>query len=406
MPTRHGRQTARPAHAQRFAHGWRAFGTGLCIMLAAVCLVVGIATRYARDNILNVDGYMAIVGPLPSQPAVSTALATYTTDRLLDVTNAEQNIKDFLPPKLAPLASPLTDALKNRVNQTTQQFVQSDNFSAVWTAANRGAHTAVMRIAESEPRERKAAAVGSVELGPLLANIRERVGGEHVLLTDQQKDKIADVRVNLQQSVEQLHRTVAAIKNGAQVLPYLGIAFLFLALALAYNRRRAFLGIGIMFTVVSAIMVLTFKAFSGAWLDDITTPVYRTAAEVVYQAFYSDLGRRIMLAMWTGGVVILLALLAGPSTIAQEIRGALRLGAIKQTAPYAWARAGRRFTAQYEPWIDLAGGILALLVMLQLDKLTFTTGLVPLSLFVSFAALVHLLARPAPVRLRGKKVNA
>lgn len=369
---------------------------GIFIGLAAVSLVGAVITRYVQRNVLDTNGYLTIVGPLPEDPQVSSALAKYTTARLFDAADAEANIKEFLPPKLAPLASPLSERLEARINQTSKDFIQGDTFGAIWSTSNRLLQTGIVRLAESKQGEGRLAAVGSLDLSRMVSSVRERIGGEGAGLSEDQLDKAAAIKVDLQQRVERLRATYRAINTGAYVLPYLAAALLLAALAVAYNRRRTFMAIGITLLLLGVAMLLAFKIVSGNTLEEISDTNYRSAAEVIYQAFYSDLQNRLIGAMVFGGALIVLALLAGPYAWAKWLRHKFGIDKLKNIEPYRWAKTVRAWASHYELLLALAGAAAVIIWLLALSTLTAATLVVILSLLVAYVSLLHLLAHPAP----------
>ncbi|HEY5805753.1 MAG TPA: hypothetical protein VIS56_00005 [Candidatus Saccharimonadales bacterium] len=378
---------------------WRAVTAGVCVAIAVVSLVGAVLTRYVQRNVLDTNGYLAIIGPLPEDPQVSAALAKFTTEKIFDATNAEASIKEFLPPRLAPLANPLAEALERRFNQTANNFVQSDTFNSIWTTANRALQKGVLRVAESKEGEGKLAALGSLDLSRLASAIKERIGSD-TAITPEQQEKAATIRVDLKQRVDRLRTNVRIINNGAYVLPYLALSFLVAAVAIGYNRRRVILAIGITMMILGVAMLVTFKVASGGVLGDIADATYKSAAQVIYEAFYNDLRSRIVLIIISGAVVALLALLAGPYRWAAWLRNKLALPKFRNIAPYRWLLNIRRVTAKYEVWFELGAAVAVIIWLLALSSLTPATLVVILSLLVAFVSLAHIVARPAPVNLR------
>ena len=372
--------------------------SGIFIGVAVVSLVGAVITRYVQRNVLDTNGYLAIVGPLPQNPQVSSALAKYTTTKLFDAADAEASIKEFLPPRLAPLANPLADRLEDRVNQTSQNFIQGETFGAIWTTSNQLLQKGVVRLAESKQGEGKLAAIGSLDLSRAVSAVRERIGGEGAGLTEEQQDKAAAIKVDLKQRVERLRTTYSAINTGAYVLPYLAVALLLASLAVAYSRRRTLMAIGVTLLLLGVAMLLAFKIVSGDALGDISDSDYRSAAEVVYEAFYSDLRARLISAVVFGSALVVLALLAGPYAWAKWLRHKLGLVKAKRTEPYRLVRHIRVWLAHNEPWLALAGAAATIIWLLALSSLTAATLVVILSLLVGYVSLLHLLARPAPAR--------
>jgi hypothetical protein len=364
--------------------------------VASTGILAGIVTRYVRDNVLNTERYVQIVGPLSKDPAVATALADFTTEKVFSSTQAEQRIKDFLPPKLGGLASPLTNILQKKVNETTLQFVESDNFNSMWIAANRGTSKAVLQVAEGKEGNSKLKALGSLDLGKLLTTVREKLNLDSTILTDETIDKAAAVQVNLHQSVAQLRTAVSITKGSAHVLPYISIALLLAAIAVAYKRRHTIIGISITYAVLSAVIIIAFKVTSGSLLGQMSSDVNRAAAEVIYNAFYSDLHRRLASLLVASILLLVVAILAGPYPWAVYLRKLSRLDVLRHTTPFSWARQVRKYAALYELWLLGAGAVVTLITLLVLSTVTIGTVAVVVSLYVSFAALLHIVGHPAP----------
>ena len=199
---------------QQTSHAWwRTVLAALLIAVAAVALVGTLLTRYVQRNVLDTDGYLAIVGPLPQNPEVAAALAQFVTSKAFDAADAESNLKQFLPPKLTPLAGPLTNTLQTRFTQRTEEFIQSDAFSTIWTTANRTMQKGVVRLAQSKAGQGKLAAVGSLDLSALAAKARERFGAEDARLTSQQQAKAANIQINLRQRTDRLRSAYKAINR-------------------------------------------------------------------------------------------------------------------------------------------------------------------------------------------------
>jgi hypothetical protein len=375
---------------QKSRSWWRPIVVGACIAIAAVALVGSLVTRYIERNVLDTDGYLAIVGPLPQDPKVAAALAQFTTQRVFDATNAEANLKEFLPPRLAPLAGPLTETLEKRVTQESQDFVQSEAFDTIWTASNRLLQQGVVRLAESKQGEGKLAAVGSLDLSSLASSVRERLG-DGAGLTPQQEARAAEIQINLRQRVDRLRTAYRVVTNGAYALPYVAVAFLAAALAIAFNRRRTIIAIGCTIFLLGIALLVALKIISGEILNEITDPVYKASAEVVYEAFYGDLRGRIAAATIVSAVAVLLALLAGPYEWARAVRGTLGLDRLKT---WRWVAVFRRQTGRLEPWLLLAGAAATIIWLLALPTLTTSTLVVILSVFITYASVLHLIAQP------------
>jgi hypothetical protein len=377
---------------------WRPILGGVLVGMAVVAVLAGVSARYLRDNVLETDAYLQIIQPLPKDPAIAEALATYTTNTLFDATSAEQTIKEFLPPRLSPLAPPLTDALQSRVHSTTKQFVQSDNFATIWAVANRATHERIINLAESSQRQdRLAQAASSLDLSRLSQAVRERFGAGDTVLTPAQKARAAQVRIDLRQRVERFRTNVRIVRGAADVLPYLSVALLLGAVAVAHSRRRTVMSIGVLLALLGASTIIAFKLVSGSLLGNIADPIYQTAAEAIYQAFYADLHRRISLVIGLGLLLFVGAVLASPYGWTTKLQSQLRIQPTKKTKVYSWAQITRTYAGRYEWVINSVAFGLAILVLVMLPDLRLSAVMLVVSLLGGFVAILHLIAGPAPV---------
>jgi hypothetical protein len=308
------------------AKWWRVLLSGVCIVLATVVLLTGIVTRYINDNVLDTDRYIELVGPLPQDPKVAAALGTFTAERIFNSGTVENQISEFLPPRLSPAAPLLSEALQEQVAVVTENIVSSKAFTSTWTQINRRSHERLIELAHSEPLASDPAKAETVlALDGLFDKVRERFGDSKTLLSEDQKAKAAELKVDLQQSVSTLRTTVSAIEMGAWLLPLIAIVLLAGAVLIAQNRRKAWLAIGVTLTVVSSLALFALKVTSNNFLDGIEQPVYRDAAQVIYDTLYGNLQMRLTWLLVTGVLVVALSLLFGPYRWATRTRQFLHL---------------------------------------------------------------------------------
>jgi hypothetical protein len=310
------------AHPVRW---WRLLLSGVLVLLAVVTLLAAIVTRYTKDNLLDTDQYVSLVGPLPQDPQVAAALGTFTAERLFNSGYVEGQIEGFLPDKLTAAAPLLSEALEQQVATITQNIVTSNVFVSTWEQANRISHERLMRVAHSEPVDgEQLRAETTLALDGLFSKVRERLGDDPIL-SEAQKGKASALKVDLQQTVEELRRTVGWIETGAWALPLIAFVLLGAAILAATNRRIAVMTIGITLVLASISMLAVFKLGSGHFLESIQQPVYRDAAQVVYDALFDNLRTRLILLMVVGFVITFLSLFFGPYRWALATRQFLHL---------------------------------------------------------------------------------
>src|SRR5690349_16955591 len=69
--------------------------------VAAFAVVAGVVGFWAARTTLNTERWVATVAPLPQDPKVAAAMATFATDQLFAVADVEQRLRGLLPQQVA-----------------------------------------------------------------------------------------------------------------------------------------------------------------------------------------------------------------------------------------------------------------------------------------------------------------
>lgn len=382
---------------------WRVALSVLFIIIATAAMVLMIATQYVRGNVLSTNRFVEIVAPLPQQGPVAGALATYATSSLFNAVDTEAELKKFLPPPLDPLAAPLAATLKQKAVDVARDFIKSDNFRSIWISAVQLLHKNLMQVADKDLAEdsptninKATNAVANLDLDGLVAQIEQRFGTNQTVVNA--AHQVKDLQVDLQQDIDQLQQTVTLIKTGAYVLPYVCIAFLLAAIAAAYNRRHAIVAIGLVTILMGAVLLIGFKVGSQHYFAGIENGEYRAAAQIIYEAFYGDLRHRIVTLMWAGGIISMLAIMAGPYTWAQWLRRVTYISALQHSRAFAWAHTARDLLHTYFWWVAGLGLGIVLATLLARSTVTEATLIVMTNVLIGLIAMLIIMAFPSPSR--------
>ena len=100
--------------------------TTVLTVISCVVIVLATISLGVQQTLLNTDRWVAVVGPLASNPQVQTSVAAATTAMTL---NAVQSRTQALPGPLNSLAAPLESALATTVNNVTTSLVQAPPFA-------------------------------------------------------------------------------------------------------------------------------------------------------------------------------------------------------------------------------------------------------------------------------------
>src|ERR1700712_5315789 len=122
------------------------------ILLSAACLVAIVAARgaWADRQLLDTDAWVDTSGQLLRDPAIQAATAAYLADQVVDTPQVAAQVRDALPPRLAPLAGPLTAGAGELAERTVKRVISSGAFGTVWDATNRRAHDQLVAVIDGD----------------------------------------------------------------------------------------------------------------------------------------------------------------------------------------------------------------------------------------------------------------
>jgi hypothetical protein len=142
----------------------RALLMAMLILLTSLSIVVAATTTWAHRTVFNTDQWLEVVGPLPKDPEVATAIARFAMNEVSSLTDLRTRLQQQLPGQLAPFVDPVLNALRSRIQARLVQFIQSDTFNQVWVNLNRFAHDAVVKILRGESNRLVTGPGGEVHL--------------------------------------------------------------------------------------------------------------------------------------------------------------------------------------------------------------------------------------------------
>lgn len=119
-------------------------------VLAALTILAGTVAVWAHALVFDTEDYVALVTPLADDAQVRHNLAVFTVDKALTATDLQARIAGVLPPRAAPVAAPLTDAVRQRAVAATESLLARPEVKQLWVAANRVAHERLMKVLRGE----------------------------------------------------------------------------------------------------------------------------------------------------------------------------------------------------------------------------------------------------------------
>jgi hypothetical protein len=323
----------------------------ILLSLACVVAVVAALGAWADRQLLDTDEWVATSGALLRDPAVQDATAAYLSDQLIDTPQVTARIHDALPPRLAPLAGPLTAGAGELAERTVRRVVASGAFGKLWDATNRSAHKQLVAVVEDEGGALASRGV-VLDLRPELGVLAERIGvAPGSTSADQGRVRVLDGQAL--DATRKAVRILRAVRWGSLALL---VVLLVAGVVFSADRARGLGGAGAAL-ILAALAVLVVRRVAGAAVVDAVAGqgASKPAAEATWQ-----IGTSLLADIAASALVFGLLLVAG-AWLASGVR---------------WARKVRRFSAPVlvgRPEVAV-GAVLALLALLLLGGLLPTVG--------------------------------
>ena len=380
-------EVARPSrHRVRGAIG------AVLLVLGTVLTPVSIVGLYAKAQITDTDRYVTMVTALATDPEVKAYLTDELTRRILASVDVQAYVADLLPPKAAPLAGPMTSALSGFVRTIAARLIDSDAFQAAWKSANTIAHSQLNELLTGTDNPAIVADQGTVYLdfNPIVRQITQQMIDNGIGLASRIPVDQIQGRVALFKSTG-LYKVRTEVRIGLKVawfLPFLTIGLLLASAWLSRDRRRGLLRAALGFALGALILAIALAVGRGAYLDALTgAGIPGPAASVVYDTVLAPMHRAMRVVLSVSAVVLLTALIAGPSRPARWLRdrvtgGVARLGRISDEAGWA-ATHPVKFIQDNIAAARVAVGIVAFVVLFLWNR--------PTGLVILWLALVSVL---------------
>ena len=288
------------------------------VLVASLLAFPAILAVWVNRQVLNTDNWTTASTELLESPAVRSQLAGYLTDQLYANVDVEAEIREALPPRLAPLAGPAAGLLRDRVELRTLQLLSRPEFQQRWEEANRAAHAALIRVIDGD--------VESVELDvkALLEQTQQQVGvgGRAAGVLPADAARITILRADQLDGVQAAGRALKALAIVLLVLTF-GLFGIALVVAPEWRRQavRAY-GAGLVVAGVAALVVgsLAGDAVVGALAQ---TAAMQPAVRDVWTISTTLLDEAAVATIFYGLVMLAGAWLAGPSRWAVGLRRSL-----------------------------------------------------------------------------------
>jgi hypothetical protein len=354
--------------------GWRWTGAVVLLLVAALLTTFSVVARYARDEIINTDEYVATVTPLASDPDVQMAVANRVSTAVIDKIDIPKLVNDLAAATGRPradeiasaIAGPVTGYVESFVNKTVLRFVQSPQFEKLWVNANTKAHTQLSAVLTGEGT-RVVKTQGDqiiVEVGPLVDQVKQDLINSGFSIASKIPSVSVQVSVLTVENLPRIQSYVKLLDNLATWLPLAALVVLALGIWLAPRHRRAALLGVIMIAVLMIVMLVLLNALRNTYTNQVANKGLNVPAALsIYDTLLRFLVRAIEALLLVSVVAAVWLWLAGPGRVGSFLRGWAQRGErwIADQINRTRLRFGPvpRFTARYGSWIVIVAGVLA-----------------------------------------------
>jgi len=324
-------ESATPARRPR-----RTLVTAL-IVLGVVIGIIAIHAVWANRQALETETWTETSSELLEDKDIQEAVAGFLVDELYANVDVEAELAERLPPQAAILAGPAAGGIRQLADRVALVALERPRVQALWEDANRIAHERLLAVIEDESDVLLLEGdTATLDLKALLEQISDQVGiGEK--LVGKLPDGAAQITILRSDQIGLAQDGVRILRGLALVLTLVALGLFALAIYLARGWRRvAARRVGIGFILIGFI-ALVARSLGGNVLVDALAKT--AAAEPAINSTWeigTSLLRASALSMIAYGVLIILGTwLAGPGSLARELRRGLTPYLRQRTIAYA-----------------------------------------------------------------------
>lgn len=353
---------------------WRWPLAAVLLVLSGLLLAASVLAIWAGRTILNTDRYTETVAPLIDAPAVRSSIADTAVNRLFANIDLEQQARSALPPRADFLAPSIASNVRSYALTLANQALASEQAKKLWVNANRRVHArlvpALLGNAKSPYVDVSGGRV-SVDVSQLVAQVKQRLVARGINVVNRVPNDVAGTTYTLFQS-----NSLASVQSGLQFLrsaaiwlPIVTLLLIVAAVALAPDRRRAALWLGVVVVLSMVLVAVGVALLRNYYVNGVDKLVLtNSAAAVVFDTLVRFLRNALRVVAVLGLVVAIAAALAGPSRVATGLRRSTTqgLGSITQSTGLdlggfsLWVERHRRA-------LDILAVIGAAIVLLLVD---------------------------------------
>ncbi|MBJ7348414.1 MAG: SHOCT domain-containing protein [Thermoleophilaceae bacterium] len=312
-------ETTQAAPAARTSLG---AGVAALLILATVFTSLALGSVWFNRQILQTSQWESTSSQLLESKNVRDALSNYIVTELFTAADVEGELQNQLPSNLQFFSGAATNGLRELAIRATDKGLASPQFQSAWQNSNKLSHAAFIKILDGNGK------YATIDQGTVTINVKS-------LITDTAKQvgvgqklisKIPDSAGTIEVLQSSDLKTAQNMKKFSDVsvwlFPLIALLLYAAAIGLAVGRRRkAVLWAGVSWVVIGLFELISISfgktpfvaaLASTSALEPAVTDIYTIITELL-----RDMANSIL---FSGVMVILAAVIAGPSRWATNLR--------------------------------------------------------------------------------------
>ena len=290
----------------------RRFAATALLMLSCVLVALSIVAAWLDVGLLDTERYVSAVAPVADDAEASEAATSLLVRRLTQEVSVTQAARDLSHAAAGPLPAGALRAARRLIQATVESVVASDQYAAVWRAANRASSPMVREALVGNVATLHAARLDGrvlVDITPALLLARARLVRAGMPSYRNVPGDPTPVRVEVADltGLHQLRSSVHALSTITWVLPLAAVACLGCGLFIAERRLRAATMFGGGLTVAFGLILVTLWAARHLLVDSDIDPDLRPIQAAVFDAVTAPLRTALAIGIAVGAMVLVAA---------------------------------------------------------------------------------------------------
>ncbi len=305
----------------------------LLVIICAVTLNLSIAAGWLKRNVIDTDTWTAKTSAILQDKDFQKELADQITNEIFAATDAENAIKEFVPPRASALSVPLTQSLRSYTNEKVVQVIASEKFQSYWYDINYSAHEGIITSIENGGKKpENTNFVMYIEdekvllnLNPIVNRVQDDLAASGLNFVgavnlDNVKKTITVTEINSMQSVLYAFNV---LNKGAIVLFVLAVVSGGAAIALARDKRKTIMALSALTIVLMVLNVQVIYFVRVPLVQQASNSLQSSsssAATAVFDILTKDLITYNRILVLISLIIFITAVMSGPNKFATFIR--------------------------------------------------------------------------------------